>query len=847
MKNKTGWALIAVLISFASLTIAVLMAASFSMLEMRQLEQVVLRQRLHDSSIFAAMRGCGELQAFLGRDAALTASDDEGKTLYRAVDSRESARLDGLFFDGYSAWNWTVEDLSQGYDVAAAFGATERASAWAKTSPGRQKLPSALLASPMSVGTRIAWQMGDRDMFNRQTGRSISPGSSWQTRGLMTDPVAGGFRKDLARPEVLASEWGASWSAWMGSDTLKVEPRRGVPMFHAEAGTQVASHLPVLADFRLSLGFFNARSDGRHRLRFHGSGLLWNPSALPMLAGPQGRVFLVEVEGAPTVTVTNRETGSTFTVDLDDCPQEDFGIVRQGAREKSLWFWAEVTDPLTYGMSARGLLAGECYAFVNPLPEAQPQGLSRILTTLTWRMDTRSHAPSWRRPDPETFLATDRIELLVQFHSKVTIRLRPAVGNPDKDTAIADYPSASVITFKNISIPDFGIQTTGADYSREDSGGYVIGERRACLRFRLKPRTAAEFWEKAEVGGLLKARWDFDAPADAAEWVVDHPLRAAFDVSDVDAAPLAGLLWDAVPNKHQPEGSAAFASMNAREVPLWPYLSAAWARHWEPLAGRRWQERLDGYFCSAPLKAAEPGVVSHNPFLSTWNGTESADIPGRHWSIEGPFNVNSRSVAAWESFLLSSVGAWAADSGGPYPAGKLSGGLFFTHPSGAALTKWAALTEVDVADAQAAALAGIEHDALMAAQAVRSLEPRVLHQLAVKIVELQSSCGYPFPSLKAFAESGLLDQALEACRINGFAGAVPVGVPFRLTAADLLEAWAPILTVRGDTFRILGLAAGQGFAASCVCECIVQRVPDEHSVKSLGRRFRIISVRFRNR
>jgi hypothetical protein len=846
MKSKTGWALIAVLISFASLTVMVLTAACFSMLELRQLEQVAFRHRLHDASISAAARACGELQAFLGRDAVLTATDAEGKTVFRAPGSREPVRLDGLFSDGSLAWNWTVEDLSQGYDVAAAYGAAERASAWAKTSAGRQKLPSALPVLPMSAAARLAWQMGDRDMFNWQTGRNVSPGISWQTRGLMTDPVAGGFRKDLARPEVLAGEWGAAWSTWLASDALKVEPCRGVPMFLWEAGTQVASHLPVLADFRLSLGFFNSRSDGRHRLRFHGSGLLWNPSTMPMLAGPQGRIFLVEVDGAPTVTVTNRETGSTFTVDLDDCPQESFGIIRQGAREKSLWFWAEVADPLTYGMSGRGLLGGECFAFINPTPEAQPQGLSRILTTMTWRMDTRPHTASWRRPDPETFLATDRIELLVQFHSKVTVRLRPAAGDPDKEKPIADYPSAPVITFDNISLPDFGIQTTGADYSREDSAGYVIGERRACLRFRLKPRTAMDFWERAEVGGLTKTRWDFDDPADAAEWMVDHPVRAAFDVSDVDATPLAGLLWDAVPNKHQAEGSVAFASVNAREVPLWPYLSAAWSRHWEPRAGRRWLGRLDGYFCSAPLKSAESGVVSHNPFLSTWRGWEFADDPGSRWSIEGPFNVNSRSVAAWEAFLRGAIGSWAADTGGPYPAGKLSDGLFFTRPSGAALAKWGALTGVDVTDAQAAALGGVEHDALMAAQSVRRLDSSALHQLAVKMVELQPACGYPFPSLKDFAVSGLLEQAMEACRINGVVGAVPVGAPFRLAAADLLEAWAPILTVRGDTFRIIGTATGQGVAASCVCEWVVQRVPDEHPVRLLGRRFRIISVRFRN-
>jgi hypothetical protein len=51
--------------------------------------------------------------------------------------------------------------------------------------------------------------------------------------------------------------------------------------------------------------------------------------------------------------------------------------------------------------------------------------------------------------------------------------------------------------------------------------------------------------------------------------------------------------------------------------------------------------------------------------------------------------------------------------------------------------------------------------------------------------------------------------------------------------------------VRGDTFKVTGRAEGAG--GSSVCELIVQRVAAEHPATHLGRRFRIISVRFRNR
>jgi hypothetical protein len=91
----------------------------------------------------------------------------------------------------------------------------------------------------------------------------------------------------------------------------------------------------------------------------------------------------------------------------------------------------------------------------------------------------------------------------------------------------------------------------------------------------------------------------------------------------------------------------------------------------------------------------------------------------------------------------------------------------------------------------------------------------------------------------------LLERALEATAINAPYAEAPTELPIHLQAADLLEAWAPVLTVRGDTFKVTGRAEGE--CGTCVCELIVQRVADEHPASHLGRRFRIISVRFRNR
>lgn len=603
--------------------------------------------------------------------------------------------------------------------------------------------------------------------------------------------------------------------------------------------------MPVLCDFRLSLGFFNSRHDGRHRLRFHGSGMLWNPLTVPVLAGPQGRLFLCEVIGAPEVTVTNLETGASILVDLDDCPQEDFGVVRQGLRERGLWFWVEVADAQTFGMNGRGLLPGEAYAFLNPTAEDQPQGLARVLAKSTWRLDRRPRGPGWFRPGPTTFLPADRIEVAVRFRQKVTLHLRPYVGEPSRDEPISAYPSPPAVTLRDVPFPDFGFRTTGEDYSREDSAGYVLGERRACLRVRLKPRPRGVFQAKAGAGFFRRAYWDFRREEEAAEWSVDSPLLSALDVVDHDASSLAGPLWDLRVNRHDAGQEGAFASLRLVDMPGWPYLSVGSLRHLEPPAGTGWHGWLDQGFFSALTAAPEPGVMSHQPFLLPLATAVAAREPSaKDFYVLGPWNVNSRDPAAWESFLCGATGAWRADGGGPFESPMLSGPLFFTRPSGAGQAKWGASLSLDLGDEALIALSPLAAEAAQGAQLVRRIDEGRLKAWSQKIVDLQPLCGWPYASLRSFAGSGLLARSLRESGVNLGLAEVAPGWPLRLEAADLLEAWAPLLTVRGDTFRVVGQAEGREGVVTC--ELVVQRVAEEHPFGPLGRRFRIISARFRN-
>lgn len=841
MNKRNGLALLVSLMLTAAAGALALSAAALAMLEARQQEAVRRGLALRRAAESAARRGLAELQQGMGPDVAYDFESSAGRL--SSVGRRGQVELTGDFEEGSLVCRWAAADLSLRHDVSARSVATAQASVWAASPEGRAKLPRALAGSASSAQV-VALAAGGPDFFEPRQG----PGTSWQVRGLLTDPVRGGWRKDLHVEPALADELGATLTSLLRSPAFEGPPAKGVPLARVTAAPWSLDTLPLLADLRLSLGFFNSRSDGRHRLRFHGTAVLWNRLSVPVLAGPQGKMFLVEFVGSPEVTITNLETQASVVADLDDCPQEDFGVIRQGLRERGLWFWAEVTDPASYGMSGRGLLPGEVYALVNPSPATQPQGLARILAKRTWKLDRTYHGPGWKRPEPTVFLPSDRIEIAVRFRGKVGIRLRPYAGEPPRDVAIGDYPAKPVIVLENLAFPDFLIRTTGEDYSREDSSGYTIEERRACLRVRLRPREASELWSAAAQGNLAKSAWDMLSPADAAEWVVEDPLGAALDIIDHDASPLAGPLWDLRANRHDGAEAGAFAAIRIRDIPVRPFISVGTLRHLEPPRSSAWHGLLDRAYFGPSAVTTATGVFPANPYLVEAGGIAWPSVAAGTASgtlIVGPFNVNSRDVKAWELFLADASGAWKPEAGGPFEPRELSGPLFFTRPVGAALAKWGAAEPVDLADEDASFLSPDQLAGLAGQQCVRNLSPSKLPAVAARIVDLQLDHGWPYPSLEAFARSRILEDALEAASVDKPYAAVTSVLPIRLQAVDLLEAWAPVLTVRGDTFSVVGRAEGEG--GSCVCELTVQRVAEEQPVSCLGRRFRIISVRFRNR
>jgi hypothetical protein len=215
------------------------------------------------------------------------------------------------------------------------------------------------------------------------------------------------------------------------------------------------------------------------------------------------------------------------------------------------------------------------------------------------------------------------------------------------------------------------------------------------------------------------------------------------------------------------------------------------------------------------------------------------------WCVAGPFNVNSRDVDAWERLLSASPYAWAPDGGAPVASPPLTGSWLCTLPSGAHLAPYGIAQAVNLADAAWSGRPPAELRELAGQQAVRELTPAMTRRWAEAIVAEQPRHGWPYPSLEAFTASGLLAKALEVAEVNRALGVDGASGPAALRTTHFLQAFGPLLTVRGDTFRIIARATSPNGDASMEVEWIVQRLPEMQAIPALGRRFRVIRARIR--
>ncbi len=219
----------------------------------------------------------------------------------------------------------------------------------------------------------------------------------------------------------------------------------------------------------------------------------------------------------------------------------------------------------------------------------------------------------------------------------------------------------------------------------------------------------------------------------------------------------------------------------------------------------------------------------------------------RFLGVEGMFNVNSVSPAAWTVVLGRTVLGWKAADGTTAD---------FENPF--------------FVFAQSAPYAPAQ------ARGVRCFSDEAVQRLAKALAARIRARPRPFRSLAEFVNSGVLQEAIDAAGLNTRAdclGDIGGVAPARYSAnwlsqAAVLNTLAPLLAVRSDTFTIrvaaealnsaLDVGDPERVAARAWCEAVVQRLPEyvdasedaaawpalQPDKAALGRRFRIVAFRW---
>jgi hypothetical protein len=314
------------------------------------------------------------------------------------------------------------------------------------------------------------------------------------------------------------------------------------------------------------------------------------------------------------------------------------------------------------------------------------------------------------------------------------------------------------------------------------------------------------------------------------------------------------------------------------------------------------KERLESFLATG----ASSSTPLPNPRMKPWTtdpkatlaaifpaakpAADAADRIASHLMVDGMFNVNSTSVAAWRGFLSGLKGGTVPVR--TTPALKKNADLVTTEGTPVASLLAPGASEIDATGLSDSA----DRDQWLG---FRSLTDEQIEELAKAIVKQVRLRG-PFLSIADFinrrpgsdedlALSGPLQSALDdkdvsinaafrqgeralgvdQAETQGFpfpeaeAGAKSVCAPGYVKQGDLLTTLGPLVNVRGDTFVIRGYgeardASGKSVTARSWCEATVQRVPDyvdpadkaHDSVPksainlTFGRRFNIISFRY---
>ncbi len=663
--------------------------------------------------------------------------------------------------------------------------------------------------------------------------------------------------------------------------------------------------VPVPADLKLHIGFINARTDGQHRVRFHITAKLWNPNAFPILAHADGQLGLIDFPQLPTFFIRNLDTGGKFSVDFSNFPTGRFGLVRQTPSDKTFNAYCRLFDVSDQGFGddpqspASGLHAGEVYLAQFPDPRGQSSGLSRICGGPTWKFQKHpdpNKAP-YQTSNGRWFHDLHRINIFsMPSMLPETIVIRHYNGRFPQSTEPKDY-SAPIVTLKNFRFPYVDFTISGKAYNREKAGDYTIRQANLVFRIRLKYENAEAMKNLLEHCDLRAGVLDFENPFVAKAFEISaHTGEEARRLADEEQDD--GYFFDRFANEHRTEHpQPAFSEIQIYDLPNRNHASVGTLRFLQannipPLAVGRCSETikaqkinqfLDRYFFSLQFRN-EISTTSENPLfvrkdrmlsLRALEKSEQFDF-ARQCMIRGPFNLNSTDTKAWEALLSNTFIQWKQYSGRNrgrlMPWDRKSNpedqeNVYFTRPFSAHFFasggKIYPLKDSDLAKAPQRS-----REQFLLGQGLRSLTPEAVAALAnylAKTIKQRLSERAPFLSVSDFADSGILENGIEAARINTIGGnRIPEWFPAFLKQEHIMESLALRASPRGDSFTLL-LRSEQINPLTRQTEAVVnleariQRLPDlfdpsqdagieyesaNGKNRRFGRRFKILSFKF---
>jgi hypothetical protein len=220
--------------------------------------------------------------------------------------------------------------------------------------------------------------------------------------------------------------------------------------------------------------------------------------------------------------------------------------------------------------------------------------------------------------------------------------------------------------------------------------------------------------------------------------------------------------------------------------------------------------------------------------------------------LSGGWNLNTADARVWAAILrgFAEKSFTVTDSSGKTASEALEAPFFaFPYSAGRPATDAVAgiLTLRDVSACDAASLYDDrDHPAYLLG--LRDLGAEA-DALGAEIAARMAARGMPFRSLSEFAESHLLQEAIDAVpginRRSGGVDGIPEGSPANVTQERLLAALSPILFTRSDTFVIRFYGRDESSGAEALGEALVQRLPTAvDGDASKGRKFKVVSIRW---